>query len=313
MVEAMLARRTVLRAGAALAATGAAPAVVLAQTAAKPKFEFGVRDIVYRVIDGKPRKARVYQPEGDGPFPLVLFIHGGAWVDKDRTDDQNALIDFANDGVAVVAIEFRSGNEAPYPASLADINYGIRWLKAHAGEFGSAANRVGIYGTSSGGHQVLLSAMRPDDPRYAAQKLDEAPDMNAKLAFVVSGWGVLYPLVRTNIGREKGIQSVVKAATTFFHDDDTMNEATPALILDRGEKAFLPPAFVFQGTADQWTTPELAERLQKDWRDKGGEMELLLIEGAKHTFVTEHPFEKGSIKAMKAATAFIKKHGGGAA
>lgn len=307
MAKTFIARRNVLRAGAA-ALVAASGGRASAQAAAKPKFEFGVRDIVYRTIDGQPFKARVYQPEGDGPFPLVLFVHGGAWVDKDRADDQNALLDFAGNGVAVVAIEFRGGNQSPYPTSLADINYAIRWLKAHAADFGSTADRVGIYGTSSGGHQVLLASMRPEDPRYAAQKLDEAPNQDAKVAYVVSGWGVLYPLVRTNLGKERGIPSVVKAAATFFHDDATMIEATPALILERGEKVYLPPALVFQGTADQWTTPELAQRLQKNWRDKGGEMDLLLIEGAKHTFVTEHPFEKGSIKAMETATEFIKKH-----
>jgi acetyl esterase/lipase len=61
---------------------------------------------------------------------------------------------------------------------LRKFNYGIRWLKAHCGEFGSSAEYVGAYGTSSGGHQILLAAMRPDDPRYRALPLLEAPELS---------------------------------------------------------------------------------------------------------------------------------------
>jgi acetyl esterase/lipase len=96
-------------------------------------------------------------------------------------------LDLAGSGIVVLSIDFRNAPEAPYPASLQDINYGIRWLKAHASEFGSSADRVGLYGTSSGGHQVLLTALRPADPRYKALPLSEAPNMDARVAFVISG------------------------------------------------------------------------------------------------------------------------------
>ena len=86
-------------------------------------------------------------------------------------------------------------------------------------------------------------------------------------------------------------------------------EATPALILERGEKVFLPPALVFQGTMDQWTTVELAERLATDYRKAGGSIDLLLYDGARHTFLNEHPFEPNSKKALTTMIAFVKKYG----
>src|SRR5262245_50557119 len=144
--------------------------------------EFQVRDLVYQRIDGKVRMARLYQPKGTGPFPAVVQVHGGAWNTKDRTDGQHTAMDFATNGIVVLSIEFRNAPEAPYPASLQDINFGIRWLKAHAAEFGSSADRVGLYGTSSGGHQALLAAIRPDDARYRSLPLAEAPQMDAKVA-----------------------------------------------------------------------------------------------------------------------------------
>jgi acetyl esterase/lipase len=192
---------------------------------------------------------------------------------------------------------------------MQDINLGIRWLKAHAGEFGSSADRVGAYGTSSGGHQILLAAIRPDDPRYRALPLAEAPEMDAKLAFVVSGWGVLFPLERYKLAKAANRPDLTVNHDTFFGNEATQLEATPALIIESGEKVYLPPALVFQGTKDEWTTVELAQRFAADYRGAGGTMDLQLLEGERHTFVNEHPFAPNSIKAVEASIAFIKKYG----
>jgi acetyl esterase len=307
-----LKRRTLLQASAALlggAIFPAASAHAEENSGGKPAHEFMVKDIVYQNTGGKQRLARLYQPAGNGPFPALLQVHGGAWNNKNRTDGQNTALDLAAAGIVVLSIDFRNAPEAPYPASLQDINYGIRWLKAHAGEFGSSAGQVGGYGTSSGGHQILLAAIRPDDPRYRALPLAEAPDLDAKLAFVVTGWGVLFPLERLKIAKAKGDESIVKSHATFFKDEETQIEATPALIIERGEKVYLPPALVFQGTKDEWTTVELAERFAADYRNAGGTMDLMLLEGSHHTFVNEHPFDPNSVKAVEAMKAFIKKYG----
>ncbi|HUI94358.1 MAG TPA: alpha/beta hydrolase [Xanthobacteraceae bacterium] len=305
-------RRAVLQAGAALLGAAMLPAAsaqaegIAADTAGH---EFMVKDLVYQTHGGKPRLARLYQPAGRGPFPAVLQVHGGAWNNKDRTDGQNTALDLAEAGIVVLSIDFRNAPEAPYPASLQDINYGIRWLKAHAAEFGSTATQVGAYGTSSGGHQILLAAIRPDDPRYRALPLADAPDMDAKLGFVISGWGVLFPLERYKLAKAKGDDKLAHGHDIFFGSEATQIEATPALAIERGEKVFLPPALVFQGTQDQWTSVALAERFAKDYRDAGGEIDLLLLEGARHTFLNEHPFEPNSVKALETMIAFIKTHG----
>src|SRR5215469_8622057 len=200
-------RRDLLQAGGAILGTAMLPTAARAQAAAN--HEFVVKDIVYH-RDDKPRLARLYRPAGSGPFPAVLQVHGGAWNNKDRTDGQNTALELANAGIVVLSIDFRNAPEAPYPASLQDINYAIRWLKAHAAEFDSSAAQVGAYGTSSGGHQILLAAIRPDDPRYRALPLAEAPDMDAKLAFVISGWGVLFPLERYKLAKAKGDADLAK-------------------------------------------------------------------------------------------------------
>src|SRR5260221_7718944 len=133
--------------------------------------------------------------------------------------------------------------------------------------------------------------------------------MDAKLAFVVSGWGVLFPLERYKLAKAAGRPDLTVNHDTFFGSEETQLEATPALVIERGEKVHLPPALVFQGTKDEWTTVELAQRFAADYRGGGGNMDLLLLDGAHHTFVNEHPFDPNSIKAVNAAMAFIKKYG----
>ena len=68
---------------------------------------------------------------------------------------------------------------------------------------------------------------------------------------------------------------------------------------------------MFQGTKDEWTSGELADRLAAAYRRAGGSLDLLLVEGERHTFVNEHPFAPNSVKTMEAVHAFIKKHGSG--
>ncbi len=302
-----LGRRSVLQAGALALGAAMMPRTVSAQ--ANKSYEFLVKDLTYNTSGGKTRMARLYQPAGNGPFPAVLQVHGGAWSNKDRTDGQNTALDLVAAGIVVLSIDFRNSGEAPYPASLQDINYGIRWLKAHATEFGSSADRVGAYGTSSGGHQILLASIRPDDPRYRALPLKEAPDVDARLAFVVSGWGVLFPLERYKLAKAANRPDLTANHDTFFGSEAAQLEATPALIIESGEKVYLPPALVFQGSKDEWTTPALAERFAEDYRKAGGTLDLVIYEGEHHTFVNEHPFNPNLIKAVQTTIAFVKKYG----
>jgi acetyl esterase/lipase len=123
---------------------------------------------------------------------------------------------------------------------------------------------------------------------------------------------VLFPLERYKLAKARGNAPLVKNHDTFFGSEATQIEATPALILERGEQVNLPPALVYQGTADEWTSVAQAEQLVAAYRRAGGKADLLLLEGEEHTFVTEHPFTPNSIKAVQESIAFIKRHGSGA-
>ena len=130
--------------------------------------DYDVNDVEYLRHGDKPLLARVYKPRGQGPFPALVECHGGAWCMSDRTTEHLRHEYMAAHGIVSIALDFRSGNEAPYPASVQDINYAVRWAKLHARELKTRPELVAISGQSSGGHLAMLVAMRPRDPRYAA-------------------------------------------------------------------------------------------------------------------------------------------------
>jgi len=144
-------------------------------------FELKVSEVDFlRTPGGRQLMARIYQPQGAGPFPTVLDLHGGAWRRKDRFAEEPMDRAIAAGGVVVVAIDLRLSDEAPYPASVQDANYGVRWLKSRAAKWNGDPSKIGVYGSSSGGHVAQLLAMRPRDPRYNAFALPGAPQLDVR-------------------------------------------------------------------------------------------------------------------------------------
>src|SRR5918995_3556128 len=129
------------------------------------QFEIKVWDTEFRRIPARTLMARIYQPQGDGPFPALLDLHGGAWNNQDRTANAPMDESLAASGLLVVAIDLRRAPEAPYPASVQDANYGVRWLKAKAREWRGGTAPVGGLGGSRGGAVNQISAPPPPAKR----------------------------------------------------------------------------------------------------------------------------------------------------
>lgn len=265
-------------------------------------FEVKVSDIEYSQAGGQTRLARIYQPCGEGTFPAVLFVHGGAWSQGDRT--QNAYLNqqLAASGLVVVAIDLRLAPQCPYPAQVVDTNFAVRWLKANAEKFNVDSRCVGILGSSSGGHTAMLSVMKPDDLRYSALPLPEARTLDATVAWVIALWPVLDPYARYLYAQNSGRQELITATRGYFLTEEAMREGNPQLLLDRREKVQLPPVLVIQGTADNNIPLSIPERFTNSYRASGGELDLELFPGMPHAFVANQsiPETKRALEIMKA-------------
>jgi acetyl esterase len=284
------------------------------EVAVEARYQIEIRDLEYQRCDGEPMLARLYRPIGPinsaGPFPALVEVHGGAWASGDRLN--NAPLDeaLAKSGIVVLAIDFRMPPQFRYPASIADVNLATRWLKAHADEFGSRRGLVGGLGTSSGGHQLLLSALRPADPRYAALPLPEAPGENAGLPYLVLCWPISDPLARYRMVREKGNTRLVEAHDAWWPSEADMAEGNPQSILDRGEAGALPSVILVQGLADDNVTPDMADRFTAAYRARGGQIELHKFAGQPHTFIMRDPASDVSRRATELIRDFVLSRAG---
>jgi acetyl esterase len=272
-----------------------------------------IEDVEYQRIGGEPLLARLYRPKdrvgGAGPFPAVVGVHGGAWTSGDRNNNQAIDQALAAVGVVVLALDFRLAPQASYPASVADVNYGVRWLKAHAAEFASRPDWVGAVAGSSGAHQMLLSALRPRDPRYAAATAPEVAGIDADISYMVACWPIADPLARYRMAVARGNERLVKAHHDYFGNEDAMQEGNPQLILERGENVRLPSLLLLQGTKDDNVTPDMAEKFAAAYRARGGRVQLETFPDQPHTFVTREPSSAESLRAIELIRSFVCRLG----
>jgi acetyl esterase len=278
-------------------------------------FDYTVGDFNYIEHADGPQKLRLFMPVGaTGPVPLVVDVHGGAWCNGDLKDCEPRDLVLVRDGFAVAALNFRHAGSG-YPTSLVDINYAIRWLKAHAGQLGVRADAVGLSGQSSGGHLAMLSAMRPADPRYTAVASPNGAKVDATVKAVVMQWPVINPLSRyrnavklaASPNPPAWVGDIPSRHDLYWKTEAAMEEGNPMLILERGEKVAMPPALWIQGRPDpthDYRDPvgtfdgNEPERFAANYRKAGGALELLYIENAN----------RGGAASSDPTAAFFRKH-----
>ena len=286
-------------------------------TAELTTYAIDVTDIEYLRHGDKPLLARLYKPRGTGPFPIIVDLHGGAWCKKDRMADAGTDEPLAKSGVIVVALDFRMPPDAGYPASLADVNYAIRWCKAHAAEWNGRADRVGVLGVSSGGHQAMLAAMRPADMRYAALPLAGKSAVDAKVHCAVMCWPVIDPLGRYQYAKaaQKGNDEKLKKSADewvvchdkYWGSEAAMAEGNPTLALERGEKTDLPPVLYLQGTVDIAHPKPNRDQFIASYRKAGGRVDLHLFEGVGEAFITNDPTSQAARDAIERIVEFVHR------
>jgi acetyl esterase len=264
-----------------------------------------VEDVEYGRVGDAVLLARLYRPKGVSGFPAIIDVHGGAWTGGDRLNNAPMHEVIAAAGTAVLALDFRLAPAVPYPGSVADINLGIRWLKANVARWGGNAALVGGLGTSSGGHQLLLNVLRPRDPGYAAHGLASGENVDASIAYLVICWPISDPVARYRMAKETGNDRLVSNHHAFFGTEQVMAEASPQRIVEAGVSLKLPPALLIQGTNDANVTPDMADRFAVAYAKAGGQIMLRKFEGQPHTFIPQNPTGAASVEALQLITEFI--------
>lgn len=271
----------------------------------KSKHKVRVDDVTYREDSDGAWPAIIYRPEKQGPFPILLDVHGGAWGSGDCADNEMLDMSLAQSGLVVLAVELRKAPVYTYPSQVMDVNFAIRWAKAHAKDLGAISDGMGGLGTSSGGHTLFLSAMRPFDVRYGALVLQEGEDVNARLSYVIGAWPVIDPYARYLYAKENNRDFLVDATDAYFLNPDSMKEGNPLLALERKETLDLPPALIIQGTRDTNLPLDSVDRFADAYRSAGGEVAVKWYPDMPHGFALKAGAETD--RALDTMKAFISR------
>jgi alpha-L-fucosidase 2 len=229
-------------------------------------------DIEYGTAAGESLKLDAYVPEGTGPFPAVILVHGGGWTTGDKSGGprkgfmapMHAPLEKA--GFAWFSINYRLAPKHKYPACIEDVETAIRWVKAHAKEYRLDPKRIALSGESAGGHLVGLAAVRMDD--------------STRLAAVVPFYGVFEMASIAVPG-----QALPRAVGALFGretiDDSllpVLREASPITHVKPG----LPPMLLVHGDADRTVPHDQSTKFLAKLREAGVPSELITIPGGPH-------------------------------
>jgi acetyl esterase/lipase len=196
-----------------------------------------VRDIEYARAGGEVLRLDVSIPDGEGPFPIAVLIHGGGWGSGDKAADFGVLAKPLTDaGIVWFSINYRLAPKYPWPTCFDDVQTAIRWVKANAATYQGDPKRVALVGYSAGGQLAALTAIRADESTRVQAVVGLAPAV--ELVADSQRRGEVSPALRNLLGIPEKL-------------DDTALAKIAAISPAEEIKPGLPPFFIVQGTADQ--------------------------------------------------------------
>ena len=292
-------------------------------------FEVAIRDLDYLTVDGVTLSATVFEPQGEGPFPLLIDVHGGGWRLFDRSRQRPIDQELASHGIVVASVDFRQapptdtfrrvdGPHAAFPATFTDVNYAIRWFTAHAAEFNASAEHVGALGVSSGAHNVLINAMLGFAEPFRSRALPEAPDLKAELAYIVcsgSPVDLVDMMVDANVteaaaGIEVG-ELDFYGLHEYFGGVGGVTAMSPVHIAASRTDIRTPPLLLVHGDADDMggVSTDRQFAFVDAYVKAGGTAELAVYPDAPHIFLNRGlaPESENLVRALAGIAGFIQR------
>ena len=278
----------------------------------RPHFDYGkviaLPDVTYSVIEGfRPIKLTLYLPKsGRGPFPIVVYIHGGGWkLDPEGVEGPSGaatLVRLAGLGYAVAVPSYRTSSEARFPAQLIDVKMAIRYMKTYAARYRADKERVVIWGASAGGNLAALAAttchLKQFDPvamptgsltGLHAPFID--PDVSSCVVAAIDWFG---PTDFSQLDAQTdsppaaaGIHGVAGSRESDYLGcalvdcpSERLQAANPISYLSTDD----PPMLIMHGLADRRVPWKQSQELYDALIAKGINARLVLVPGADHLF-----------------------------
>ena len=255
----------------------------------------------------------LYKPEsGTGPFPTVIYVHGGGWTMGSKTLSYlDGVIGLLDHGYAVISVDYRLAPKTKFPEFLFDIKTSVRWARANAADYGLDPTRFGMAGDSAGGHLTLMIGFTADRPEYAGDEYGWAGYSDGVQAICDMYGPSILAAPTEQFLRESGIPAIPRAASgdrpsayvSAFGTDDPglLKLISPISHVHRD----IPPVFIMHGALDSIVPYQHSTLLDKRIKEVCGDdrSELILYDDRNHADKAFNTKENSDLLA-----AFFDRH-----
>jgi acetyl esterase len=260
--------------------------------------------VLVREASGAQVTADVFVPPGDGPYPVLVYLHGGGWICGSPETHRKLCHRFAEAGYLTLSIDYRLAPEHPFPAPYDDCEYAVRWAAREAARWGGDASRLAIGGDSAGGNlSAAVAAALHDDP--------DAPHISAALLiYGVFDFAAMDGALDANIAADEQMAEAGQKLLELMVGSYLGSDRSDTLLADPRVSpihaaAKLPPSHVMVGSADglESQAAALVEALARE----GVEHEHVIYDGMPHGFAQMEFFPQAR-ESIDRMVEFLEKH-----
>ncbi len=232
------------------------------------------RDIAYVTAGHERQKLDLYLPQGAGPFPLVIWIHGGAW--RAGSKENTPALPLLAQGYAIASINYRLSQHAIFPAQINDCKAAIRWLRENAAKNQLDPDRFAVWGSSAGGHLAALVGTSGDVTEMTGLK--EKEPTSSRVQAVIDWFG---PTDFTKMGGKhndaKSPESILVGGAVQ-EKLDIVKQANPVTYVSKDD----PPFLIMHGADDPAVPHSQSELLDQALDRVGVSSELVILPKTGH-------------------------------
>jgi acetyl esterase/lipase len=246
------------------------------------------KNITYGKTGDTELKLDIARPQGDGPFPAIVFIHGGGWYIGSRQGYSNDIQQAARRGYVAATISYRLmkfdtdnkeiATAAPiFPAQIHDAKAAVRWLRANAEKYNVDPNHIGVTGQSAGGHLSLLVGLT--DPESNLEGANGHPNQSSRVQAVVNVFG---PTDMVACHQTSSVAWIFRLFMGGTPDEtpETYKSASPITHVTKDD----PPVLTLQGDQDRLVPLAQATTLDQKMKSAGASHTLMIFQGQGHGF-----------------------------
>jgi acetyl esterase/lipase len=234
------------------------------------KYGETLTDIVYCTPDNTPQTMDAYFPEAGGPWPALVYVHGGSWMHGDKSEAGLFASMMTAHGYLVVSINYRLYPAAQFPAMIQDVKCAVRSLRANAVQYNLDPNHIGAVGVSAGGH---LAALLGTTDASAGWDVGEYLDQSSRVQAVIAMAGVM-DLSRNFPNAD------IEAMRRVGFGESNMVEASPTSHVTPDA----PPFLLIHGDRDGVVPLEQSQRMYDRLVQANVPAQLVVVRNAAHSF-----------------------------